>query len=216
MVAEKKRTETSSTAGIGMAVQIAEAHAMIAGAPTDELRLLLTLLWTTGGRITEVLGIRLMDVWPPDAIHMLNEKQHKKNASGYRPTEYKTVYLTESVVDQVLEYAKVHGLDRMDYLFPGRDPGRHLDRRTAWKHITRLSSNLRILRERPATEQHPPRIVPCYIHLFRHGTAVRLLQQGALLTTIQRQLGHKSVQTTSIYLDVSDESRRQDAKRVRF
>lgn len=38
-----------------------------------------------------------------------------------------------------------------------------------------------------------------HCHIFRHGRAMFLLQQGANLETIQRLLGHSSISTTQIY-----------------
>ncbi len=212
----QRRSESSRTAGVSMAVRVSEAHALIAAAPTEELRLLLTCLWVTGARVSEIVQLKAMDIWAPDALHLINEKQHKADANGYRPTEYKTVYVPETVVADLQRYVRERGIAPTGYVFPGRTPGDHMDRRTVWKHVKRLAEQLRIARERPGTALRPRRLTACYPHLFRHGHAVHALQQGALLTTVQRQLGHANLKTTSIYLDVADEDRRADAKRLKF
>ena len=46
------------------------------------------------------------------------------------------------------------------------------------------------------------RITP---HTFRHSKAVHFLQNGTALPIIQRFLGHSSIQTTEIYLDIAND-----------
>ncbi len=42
-------------------------------------------------------------------------------------------------------------------------------------------------------------------HKLRHAFAIRLLEEGCSLRTIQKLLGHAKIETTMIYLDISDE-----------
>lgn len=42
-------------------------------------------------------------------------------------------------------------------------------------------------------------------HTFRHSKAVHFLENGTALPIIQRFLGHSSIQTTEIYLDITNE-----------
>ena len=42
-------------------------------------------------------------------------------------------------------------------------------------------------------------------HTFRHSKAVHFLQNGTALPIIQRFLGHSSIQTTEIYLDITND-----------
>ncbi len=42
-------------------------------------------------------------------------------------------------------------------------------------------------------------------HTFRHSKAVHFLQNGTALPIIQRFLGHSHIQTTEIYLDITND-----------
>ncbi len=53
-------------------------------------------------------------------------------------------------------------------------------------------------------------------HSFRHGFASELLQGGTDLRTLQELLGHRSLQSTSVYLHSSQELRHEAVARLHF
>ena len=50
-------------------------------------------------------------------------------------------------------------------------------------------------------------------HRFRRTGATMALRQGMPITTVSKLLGHESVETTQIYLDISDEELQQAHRR---
>jgi site-specific recombinase XerD len=211
---QEERSLSSETEAISNAVRFDEYEAMldVAGSPRNHL--LIKLLWATGGRVSEVIELKPSQVRRPDTISLLNEKQHKIKPGEHRPREHKTIYVPESVVEDVLDFVAANKIQREGWVFQGRSPDRHIDRTTAWLIVTTIARRAGVFRDRD-TDQRGRRSTPCYVHLFRHGTAVEMLESGYSIGSIQRHLGHKSIQTTGIYAKMSDPARRLETTKLR-
>ena len=53
-------------------------------------------------------------------------------------------------------------------------------------------------------------------HLFRHGYAINFLNCSGRLDALQEQLGHRDINTTRIYLRLTDEDLTPEVRKVQF
>ena len=81
--------------------------------------------------------------------------------------------------------------------------GRPLQERTVQRTLKMLANDAQI---------DPMRVTP---HTLRHQFAFAMLEHGADIVTIQRLLGHSDLNTTRIYLEVTDQSLRRVYDEVR-
>lgn len=143
-------------------------------------RALLALMWRTGIRISEALRLRLSDVDLENGTVRVTGKNSKTRTVVLRSFD---------VVDDLRDW---------------------LDRRATWRvgdgaplfcaqnGNALESSYLRHFLPRLASKAGIHRRVHC--HAMRHSHAAELLRAGLAETYIQRQLGHASLSTTSVYL----------------
>ena len=146
-------------------------------------RALLELLYATGLRVSELLGLRLGDVDLVDGLVRCWGKGAKERIVPFgRPAARAlAAYLAQGrpvVVRQARGAAT-------DVLFPG-PTGRPLTRQGFWKIIKQYARRADIRR-------------PVSPHVLRHSFATHLLGGGADLRVVQELLGHASVETTEIY-----------------
>ena len=147
--------------------------------------LLLVMLYNTGGRVSEIVGVRVADVVLDGAACVHLQGKGRKQRS---------VPLWKSTVLEVRAWLRLNPqLNAMAPLLPNRDG--HV--------MTRCNAAQRLaLAVEFATAKQPSlagkRISP---HTLRHSTAMHLLQSGVPFNIIALWLGHESVNTTHQYVE---------------
>jgi site-specific recombinase XerD len=146
---------------------------------------LLTLLFNTGGRVSEVIGLQASDLRLAPPQHVLFKGKGRKERS---------CPIWAETARRLLELLGEQGIATDEPICIFRNHrGEPLTRfGVRWilkKHCVRASAKLPSLRHK--------RIHP---HSVRHSTAIHLLRSGVDLSTIAHWLGHVSVNTTNKYL----------------
>lgn len=182
-------------------------------------KLIVSILYGSGLRISECLRLRVMDIdFEYHQIEIRNAKGNKDRVS----------VLPESIVQPIKDQIKkVHSLHRYDlnkgygkvllpnalsvkypdastefkwqYLFPSRKIGK--DPRSGFRHRYHQSAqavNRKIKQAVYESGIHKK----VSAHTFRHSFATHLLKNGYDIRTVQELLGHKNVKTTMIYTHV--------------
>lgn len=151
------------------------------------------LLYASGIRVTELLGLRLESV---------NFQQGWLRVFGKGAKE-RMVPVNAAALSRLREYLearqqKFGGQAVQDELFVNRS-GTKLSRVQMWKDIVTFGREAGV-----EIKPHP--------HLFRHTFASHLVQGGADLRSVQEMLGHASLNTTQIYahVDKGDVKRAHD------
>ena len=151
---------------------------------------LLAFLLTTGLRVNEVVNVKIGDLTATDTGGnglLLRVRQ----AKGRRE---RLVPVSAGMATTIRVYLDMTGrslgnrADRETYLFPSRQ-GPRLTPRRVRQIVTHYTRRAGITAKA---------ISP---HSLRHTVAFTLLRNGADLPTVQRFLGHASVQTTQRYVD---------------
>jgi site-specific recombinase XerD len=190
-------------AGLPRYVLPEQARAIINATQTTQHRLLLEALWQSGGRITEVLRLRLCDLDEREgALRLQNLKQRR------RADKTKMVY-----VGDLRRLATDQRITAPAYLFGAR--------RHAWiKPVSRQYAHRLVDRYAAAAgvflTTRDGDMAPASARDFRHGAAVNQVRQGVPLSEVAQQLGHARLDTTSIYTKLANAERRAMADRVRW
>lgn len=172
-----------------------EAILEAAGAPGTPLalrdRALLEVLYGTGARISEAVGLDVDDLDTVDATVLLRGKGGKERlvpVGGYALAAVEA-YLTRARPELV---AKGRGGPA---LFLNSRGGR-LSRQSAWAVLVKAAERAGV------TAAVSP-------HTLRHSFATHLLDGGADVRVVQELLGHASVTTTQIYTLVTVDNLRE-------
>lgn len=179
-----------------------DVRAVIAAAGCERDRLLLRVLWATGGRISEVLVLRPCDV-RRDSLILPNLKNPSKKV--------KRVYLSGGDSDlpgELLLFARDAALPEESPLFVSRKGGQ-LSRSQAWRIVKECSrrAGIGVLAMRPSRDGAAGQPAPLHPHLFRHSRIRQIVRATKSLPLAQRQAGWSRLQMA--YLSVGDEEARQ-------
>ncbi|WP_395947480.1 site-specific tyrosine recombinase XerD [Caedibacter taeniospiralis] len=145
---------------------------------------LLELIYATGLRVSELVGLTLDDVNLRQGVVRVMGKGSKERLvpTGEYALEYLNKYINE------VREGWLQGL-KLDKLFVSHHR-KGITRQTFWHRIKYYAELAGINKE----------ISP---HTLRHAFATHLLNHGADLRSVQMLLGHSSVSTTTIYTHVS-------------
>jgi integrase/recombinase XerD len=174
-----------------------EAILEAAGAPGTTLalrdRALLEVLYGTGARISEAVGLDVDDLDRVDGTVLLRGKGGKERLVpvGSYALGAVDAYLTRARP----ELASVRTPERAGALFLNARGGR-LSRQSAWTVLVRAADRAGVTRD----------VSP---HTLRHSFATHLLEGGADVRVVQELLGHASVTTTQIYTLVTVDNLRE-------
>ncbi len=147
--------------------------------------LLLAMLYNTGARVSEIIGVRVVDVVLDGAacVH-LHGKGRKQ----------RSVPLWNTTVVEVRAWLRLNPTLRGEAaLLPNRD-GQAMSR-------SNVAQRLDLAVTRAAAEQ--PSLLKKQVspHTLRHTTAMHLLQSGVPFNVIALWLGHESTTTTHRYVE---------------
>lgn len=184
-------------AGLPKALSESEVEALLAAVAGDDPvarrdRAMLEVLYGTGLRISELVGLRLADVDLESALLRAFGKGAKE----------RVVPLGRHAVAALYEWLRPGGRPGLEperwarrgdaeAVFLNRRGGR-LSRQGAWLVVTRHGEAAGLA----------GKLTP---HVLRHSCATHMLDHGADIRAVQELLGHASISTTQVYTRVSTE-----------
>ena len=156
---------------------------------SDKIRLtcLMELLYATGMRVTELIGLPVAAIRGDPKMILVRGKGGKERMLPLSPTAR----------DSVLRWLSLRDKDKNNikssFLFPSRGKDGHLTRIWFFQQIKKLAVMAGL---------NPDKVTP---HSLRHAFATHLLVGGADLRIIQTFLGHADIATTEIYTHIQEE-----------
>jgi integrase/recombinase XerD len=147
-------------------------------------RAIFYLLWQCGLRSGEVEELQLED------LDLDGRKIDIRDSKGRKD---RTVYVTDTAIQTLREYLFVRGVGSGDQVF--------LFRNAPLKKLF-VHRRIHAAGKRVGVKVHS--------HRLRHTCATQLLNAGCRVTSIQKFLGHKKLNTTMIYARVLDQTMAND------
>lgn len=148
--------------------------------------LILELLYSTGARVSELVGINLSDVSEAQ-VDKETIKTLKLRGKGGKERLVPLGSFAVSAIDQYLVRTRPNLVKRTnENALILNNRGGRLSRVSAWEVVKQAASKANL----------ESKVTP---HVFRHSYATHLLDGGADVRVVQELLGHSSVTTTQIY-----------------
>ena len=161
------------------------------GFPEVRNRLIILMLYMTGIRRAELLGLTDADILLDEHILKVTGKRNKQ----------RLIPFGEELSAEVRKYQTLR-----NQTFEGRKTGGRFFLNDAGNNLA-PSGVERIVRESLALVISQQKRSP---HVLRHSFATQMLNHGADLQSIQKLLGHESLETTQIYTHLSFEELKRE------
>ncbi|MEM7825010.1 MAG: tyrosine-type recombinase/integrase [Candidatus Aenigmatarchaeota archaeon] len=143
-------------------------------------RLMIELMYSAGLRVSELTNLCVKDLEIDKGFGWVREGKGKKD---------RLFIIAEKLKDRIKELIEKENLEPEFYLFRSQRDKKY-DVRSLQKIIKKAARNARIEKK-----------ISC--HTLRHSFATHLIENGYSISEVQALLGHKSPETTFIYLHSS-------------
>jgi len=145
----------------------------------------LEFMYASGARVSETVGLDVLDVDLDEAVAMVTGKGAKQ----------RLVPLGRPAIDALRSYLELRLELKGDRQDPGAlflsQRGRRLTRQSVWQLVRKYAEIAGL---------DPTKASP---HVLRHSVATHMVEGGADLRTVQEILGHASISTTQVYTRVT-------------
>jgi integrase/recombinase XerD len=161
--------------------------------PDDEgirLRCLLELLYATGLRVSELIGLPLAAAQRDPQFFLVRGKGGKERVVPLSGPAKEALAAYLECRPRFLPQGRPPDARTARWLFPSRGAEGHLTRQRCGQLLKELAL---------AAGLDPQKLSP---HVLRHAFASHLLDHGADLRSVQQMLGHADIATTQIYTHV--------------
>lgn len=155
-----------------------EVSKLLNSAETRKSRLILSLLYSSGLRVSELVNLKPTDISFSENIGWVR---------GGKGSKDRMFTLSPSLVSELNEYLKRK--ENTKYIFSQTEP-------LTTRNIQKIVKHLR---NRAAIQK---KVTP---HTMRHSFATHLLEAGTDIRMIQALLGHSSLNTTQLYTHISSD-----------
>lgn len=156
-----------------------EVRALLAAILGGRDRVIVTIAYACGLRVSEVASLRVADI---DGARKL---LHVRDGKGHKD---RLVPLSDSLLELLRNYWRVYRPG--EWLFPGESAGTHVHARTIQ----------RVVRDAAVAAGIQKKVTP---HVLRHCFATHMLEAGVDIRIVQSLLGHNSAATTVRYHHMS-------------
>jgi integrase/recombinase XerD len=153
-------------------------------------RSMLELMYASGLRVSELVGLKVLDVSLSDNVLRVFGKGSKERLVPFG--ELASVWLARYLTQARAELLAGHQTEALFVTQRGSKPGTAMSRVMFWMLVKKYALRAGIT-------------VPLSPHTLRHAFATHLLNHGADLRAVQLLLGHVDISTTTIYTHVARE-----------
>ncbi|BAY10414.1 tyrosine-type recombinase/integrase [Calothrix sp. NIES-2098] len=167
-------------------------------------KFLLCLLYESGMRIGQALGLRHEDIQSWDNLIKVIPRDDNANgarAKGKSPYNVDVTKELMGLYSQYLqdEFMEILGNDLSDYVFVNLWDG-EIGSAMTYNNVMDLFNRLK---RKTGIAAHP--------HMLRHSHATELVREGVGMAYVQKRLNHANIQTTiDIYVHVSNEDMKKE------
>jgi len=167
-------------------LSVEEVNQLLAAARPGQQRMLLTTAYACGLRVSELVHLKVTDI---DSARMVVTVRQGKGAKD------RQVPLSPRLLAELRHWWSCHR--SRPWLFPGNGGPRFEGAATQPLHAGSVQRMCKQVVARAELRK------PVSMHTLRHSYATHLLEAGVNVVTLQRLLGHNSLQTTALYLHLS-------------